>query len=453
MKKTYVLDTNVIIVSPHALLSFEENEVVLSVVVLEELDFLKTERGESGVNARQAIRILEALRQQGNLQDGVELPKGGTLRVELNCEDAPMPAGFGVGKNDNRLLRICMHIQKQGTTTILVTNDIVLRIKAQMLGLKAEGFTTDQVPQTDEQYRGRREAYAPEAAIQTFFKEGIDPELMYTDELEAGKLNPVLNEFFLIRNDCNLKHTVLGRYNGKRVIPLETLNATPFGVQPRNVGQRFLQEALMANVDQAPLVIVKGMAGTAKTFYALAVGLEKTMEHDGIFRRVMVVRPNTQFDDDIGYLPGSEQEKIAPLMRPIIDNLEILVDRNEHERYKDERELRGKIDELFDRGIIICEAMNFMRGRSITKTYLVIDEAQNLTPKQAKGILTRVAKGTKLILLGDPMQIDNPLLDERTNGLAYASEHMKGSPLCWQVTMNPDECERSSLAADAILRL
>ncbi|HHT45061.1 MAG TPA: PhoH family protein [Fastidiosipila sp.] len=453
MKKTYVLDTNVIIVSPHALLSFEENEVVLSVVVLEELDFLKTERGESGVNARQAIRILEALRQKGSLQDGVMLPDGGTLRVELNCEDGDMPAGFGVEKNDNRLLRICMHIQKQGHPTILVTNDIVLRIKAQMLGIKAEGFTTDQVPQTDDQYRGRREVFVPESAIQHFFKEGIDPTVIYQDEAEGPFQDPVLNEFFLIRNDCNLKHTVLGRFNGKRIVPLETLNATPFGVQPRNVGQRFLQEALMAGVDQAPLVIVKGMAGTAKTFYALAVGLEKTMEQDGIFRRVMVVRPNTQFDDDIGFLPGSEQEKIAPLMRPIIDNLEILVDRNEHERYKDERELRGKIEELFDRGIITCEAMNFMRGRSITKTYLVIDEAQNLTPKQAKGILTRVAKGTKLILLGDPMQIDNPLLDERTNGLAYASEHMKGSPLCWQVTMNPDECERSSLAADAILRL
>lgn len=453
MKKTYVLDTNVIIVSPHALLSFEENEVVLSVVVLEELDFLKTERGESGVNARQAIRILEALRQKGSLQDGVMLPDGGTLRVELNCEDGDMPAGFGVEKNDNRLLRICMHIQKTGQPTILVTNDIVLRIKAQMLGIKAEGFTTDQVPQTDDQYRGRRDVFVPESAIQHFFKEGIDPAVMYQDEAERPFEHPVLNEFFLIRNDCNLKHTVLGRFNGKRIVPLETLNASPFGVQPRNVGQRFLQEALMAGVDQAPLVIVKGMAGTAKTFYALAVGLEKTMEQDGIFRRVMVVRPNTQFDDDIGFLPGSEQEKIAPLMRPIIDNLEILVDRNEHERYKDERELRGKIEELFDRGIITCEAMNFMRGRSITKTYLVIDEAQNLTPKQAKGILTRVAKGTKLILLGDPMQIDNPLLDERTNGLAYASEHMKGSPLCWQVTMNPDECERSSLAADAILRL
>lgn len=453
MKKTYVLDTNVLIVSPHALLSFDDNDVVLPVVVLEELDRLKNEQGESGVNARQAIRMLESLRRQGSLQDGVDTPAGGRVRIELNCEDAKLPFGFAPEKHDNRLLRICLNLRTKGLQAILVTNDIVLRIKAQIAGIPAEGFTTEQAPESESQYAGRREVFAPESSIQDLFSEGIDPDLLYTETLQAGSLDPVQNEFFLIRSDCNLKHTVLGRFNGKRIVPLETLNASPFGVQPKNVGQRFLQEALMANVDSAPLVIVKGMAGTAKTFYALAVGLEKTMESERAFRRLMVVRPNTQFDDDIGFLPGTEQEKIAPLMRPIIDNLEILVDKNEHERYRNEQELRSKIDELFDRGIIVCEAMNFMRGRSITNTYLVIDEAQNLTPKQAKGILTRVARGTKLILLGDPNQIDHPLLDARTNGLVYASEHMKGSPLCWQVTMQPDECERSSLAADAILRL
>jgi len=162
-----------------------------------------------------------------------------------------------------------------------------------------------------------------------------------------------------------------------------------------------------------------------------------------------LTRPNVQFDEDIGFLPGNEQEKIAPFLRPAIDNLELLVDRNEKERYKSEKELRGKIDELFDRGVITAEAMNFIRGRTITHTYLIIDEAQNLTPKQAKGLITRVGKGTKIILLGDPQQIDHPLLDERTNGLSYASERMKGSNYCWQITMLQDECERSALAADA----
>lgn len=168
---------------------------------------------------------------------------------------------------------------------------------------------------------------------------------------------------------------------------------------------------------------------------------------------ILICRPNAQFDDDIGFLPGDEQEKISPLMRPIIDNLEQLIDSSEEERYDDEEELRGKVEEIFARGLVQAEALNFIRGRSIVKTYLIIDEAQNTTPDQIKGIITRAGKDTKIILLGDPNQIDRSFLDERTNGLSYASEHMKGSPLCWQITMSAQECERSALAMEAVKRL
>lgn len=210
----------------------------------------------------------------------------------------------------------------------------------------------------------------------------------------------------------------------------------------------------MASPQEAPLVIVKGMAGTAKTFYSLAVGLHAMLEQEeSPYRRILISRPNVHFDDDIGFLPGAEEEKIAPLLRPAIDNLELLVDQNEDERFADERSLSGKVEELFDRDIISAQALNFIRGRSVTKTYLIIDEAQNLTPKQAKGIITRAGIGTKIILLGDPNQIDNPLLDERTNGLSYAAEHMKGSPLCYQLTLSAQECERSALATDAVQRM
>ena len=181
--------------------------------------------------------------------------------------------------------------------------------------------------------------------------------------------------------------------------------------------------------------------------------LEPAGNPTGEYRRILISRPNAQFDSDIGFLPGDEQEKISPLMRPIIDNLEQLIDSNEEERYKDEMELQGKIDEIFERGMIQTEALNYIRGRSIVKTYLIIDEAQNMTPNQVKGIITRAGKGTKIILLGDTNQIDRPMLDERTNGLSFASEYMKGSPLCWQVTFSPEECERSALAMDAITRL
>lgn len=237
-------------------------------------------------------------------------------------------------------------------------------------------------------------------------------------------------------------------------MPLAFKKKHPYGVTPRNVGQTFLQEALMTNAEDAPLVIVKGIAGTAKTFYALACGLSAIMEQDEpAYRRILISRPNVHFDDDIGFLPGDESEKIAPLLRPAIDNLELLVDQNERERFRDEKSLAGKVEELFARDIVSAQALNFIRGRSVTKTYLIIDEAQNLTPKQAKGIITRAGVGTKIILLGDPNQIDHPLLDDRTNGLSYAAEKMKNSPYCWQVTMTSEECERSVLAKDAATRM
>ena len=257
-----------------------------------------------------------------------------------------------------------------------------------------------------------------------------------------------------MRPDQNTENTLLGRVSHGQAVPLKYKNVHPYGFSPRNVGQYFMQEALMSSAKEAPLVIVKGQAGTAKTFYSLVVGMEKLYNNPtGEYRRVIVCRPNAQFDDDIGYLPGGEQEKIAPLMRPVIDNLEQILDSDENERYNDEDLLNDKIMEIFDRGIIQTEAMNFIRGRSIAKTYLIIDEAQNMTPNQIKGIITRAGRDTKIIILGDPNQIDKPFLDDRTNGLSYAAKYMKGSPLCWQITMSAEECERSELAMDAVKRL
>lgn len=451
VKKTYVLDTNVLIQNPYSLESFEDNKIVLPIAVLEELDKHKNDDGERGSNCRQAIRFLEILRQKGSLFDGIKLDSGGEIKIEANFVDIALPNGFKLDSNDNRILQVCKGLLDKGESVILVTKDIIVRLKAQMVGIEAQDFTTEQSPKIEKQYTGRADVYAPDMYMNDFKKKGISPENIYVIENnEKLSITPEYNQFFIIHSDQDSKKTLLGRFNGKIIVPLKSLKLEPFGVKPKNVGQKFLQEALMEDAATAPLVIVKGTAGTAKTFYSLAVGLEKTLEIDSKeYRKILITRPNVQFDEEIGFLPGSEQEKIAPFLRPIIDNLEILVDRNEKERYKNERELRGKIDELFDRGIVTTEAMNFIRGRSITHTYLIIDEAQNLTPRQVKGIVTRVGKGTKVILLGDPNQIDHPLLDERTNGLSYASEKMKGSSLCYQITMQADECERSALAYDA----
>ena len=457
MIKIYVIDTNVLLDAPYALESFEDNAVILPMVVLEELDHFKKAEGEIGVNARKVIRYLDQQRQKGDLTEGVVLESGGTLRVEKNFVDVQLPEDLPVERMDNRILKVCIGLtDTREEQVILVTKDILLRIKAQILGIEAENFTTDQVSEHENQYTGRCEVYVPEEVFKNFKKKGVPADQVYILKEDGENQVPELeeNQFVILRADQSTKKTQLGRVEDGIIKKLDYRKQSPYGISPRNAGQYFLQEALMQPADKAPLVIVKGMAGTSKTFYSLAVGLEKLLNHPtGEYRRILVCRPNAQFDDDIGFLPGDEQEKISPLMRPVIDNLEQLIDSSEEERYQDEEVLQGKLDEIFERGIIQAEALNFIRGRSIVKTYLIIDEAQNTTPAQIKGIITRAGKDTKIILLGDPGQIDRPFLDERTNGLSYASEHMKGSPLCWQITMAAEECERSALAMEAVRRL
>lgn len=459
MKKTYVLDTNVLIQAPYALECFEEHTVVIPLVVIEKLDSLKRAEGERGANARAAIRMLEELRGSGDLLSGVPLPGGGLLRVEKNFVQVELPRDLPENRTDNRILMVCRGLQEKAPPeerVILVTKDLLLRIKAQIADICAEDFTREQISADDALYTGRACLYLPEQMVKEFKKSGVSRDAVYQVMPDGTPYRPELteNEFLLLRLDQSLKKTLLGRVEGERIVPLAYQKSKPYGVSPRNVGQYFMQEALMTGADRAPLVIIKGAAGTAKTFYSLAVGLEKLYNHPkGEYRRIIVSRPNAQFDEDIGFLPGDEQEKIAPLLRPVVDNLEQLLDSDEGRRYEDEMLLSDRINEVFERGIIQAEALNFIRGRSIAKTYLIIDEAQNMTPNQVKGIITRAGKDTKIILLGDPQQIDRPFLDERTNGLSYAAKCMKGSPLCWQVTLSAEECERSALAMDAGQRL
>ena len=457
MVKIYVADTNILLQAPYAIDSFEDNLVVLPMVVLEELDHFKKAEGETGANARRVIRYLEQFRQKGDLLEGVPLEGGGTLYVEKNFVNVKLPEDLSDEAADNRILRVCLGLAgSRDEQVILVTKDLLLRIKAQILGICAEDFTTDQVLEHENQYSGRCELYVPEELFKEFKKKGVPADQTYVLGEDGESYVPKLeeNQFVILKADQSAKKTQLGRVVNGMIRKLEFRKSAPYGISPRNAGQYFLQEALMQPAEKAPLVIVKGMAGTSKTFYSLAVGLEKLLNHPtGEYRRILICRPNAQFDDDIGFLPGDEQEKISPLMRPVIDNLEQLIDSSEEERYQDEEELKGKVDEIFERGIIQAEALNYIRGRSIVKTYLIIDEAQNTTPDQIKGIITRAGKDTKIILLGDPNQIDRPFLDERTNGLSYASEHMKGSPLCWQITMTAQECERSALAMEAVRRL
>ena len=284
-----------------------------------------------------------------------------------------------------------------------MTKDIVLRLKAQIMGIQAEDFEREQISDDDAQYTGRTEVYIPEDKVKEFKKKGISLEEVYQSDEEGNHTIPEFheNEFVILKPDQSTKKTLLGRVSSGKIVQLVYKKSKPYGISPRNVGQYFMQEALMTDAKEAPLVIIKGMAGTAKTFYSLAVGMEKVYNNPAQeYRRVIVCRPNAQFDDDIGFLPGDEKEKIAPLMRPVIDNLEQILDSDEKKRYEDEDELSDKIAEIFERGIIQTEALNFIRGRSIAKTYLIIDEAQNMTPNQVKGIITRAGQGTKINTAG-----------------------------------------------------
>lgn len=458
MKCTYVLDTNVILYSPGALTSFGDNSVVIPEVVLEELDSFKKDKSDLGANARHAARILDKLRKTGKIDEGIELTGGGKLRVELNHYDTKIPPSWDNAKADNRIIQVCKALKEQGENVCLITKDIFERIKGDSVGINVEDFYEKVVPEYDNQYTGRIDAFVSSEKLDDFFHNKFMESkylLSYSYENEQY-YNPIMyqNQFVIIHSMENPRQTALGRYDGKNIVPLIYKDLKPLTLSPRNVGQKFMLEALNADADKAPLVIIKGPAGTAKTLFSLAVGLQKILEEgNDEYRRILVCRPNVTMDEDIGFLPGTEQDKISPFMRPIFDNLEILVDSDEGERYKNERELNDKVKELFDRRIITTEAVAYLRGRSIVKNWVIIDEAQNLSPKQVKAIITRVGEGTKLILIGDPDQIDQPFLDSRSNGLCYASEKMKGSEFCYQVTLKNDECERSTLAYEASKRL
>lgn len=461
MSKHYVLDTNVLLHSPNALFTFNEHIVVIPEVVIEELDRFKKEASDRGANSREVSRIIDNYRLCGNLLDGVTInEQGGILKLESNHTDTKMPSYWERDKADNRILQICKGLAETNRQAILVSRDTNMRVKAAILGVQAEDFRNDKVAEIENQYTGRATVYTSTAVINDFYKDDlrfIDVcDLKYYDEQTSSLVNPslVTNQFLLIKSTDNARHTAVGRFDGKKVVQLKYRNRNPFGVMPRNVGQIFLQECLMMSAEEAPLVIIKGMSGTAKTFYSLAVGLYKYMEcRPRDYHHILICRPNIPMDEDIGFLPGSEAEKISPFMRGIRDNLFTLMSGNAAVEDKEIAQVEDTVQMLFDKRIIQTEALAYQRGRSVQKYWMIFDEMQNSTPRQAKGVITRPGLGTKIILLGDPAQIDHPYLDSRTNGLVYASDKMCGSKLCFQVTMEPEECERSPLAAEAAMRL
>ena len=477
-KKTYVLDTNVILHNPHSLLSFQDNNIILPDVVIDELDKHKKDNGEIGANARQASRMLDAWRtdsneKNGDLLSGYHLPNGGTIRVEMNCVNTKMPDSWKETP-DLRILRVCKGLQDKGEHIILVSNDSFVRIKASLLKIEAQDYKTEKAPASEDLYAGRRVAYAESRIINLFYsnKKMDEKDLKYytEDGMEMEPTPLVLHEYILVKSNDGTNQSILGIFNGKEIVPLTDSDYSPFGIIPKNVGQKNIIDAVRRPADEAPLVIVKGPAGTGKTLVALAVGLQAVVEEE-TYKRILYLRGNIKLDEDIGFLPGTEQEKLDWALRPVRDNLEVIFSSNmEKEDNVEKKKSRKKdaygsdfdkeflsnkdeliqdmIKEMFERNYINIEAVAHMRGRSVENTFVIIDEAQNLTPKQIRTLLSRCSKNTKIVLLGDPNQIDHPYLDYRTNGLCYAADRMAGSETTYQITMLEEECERSELSLE-----
>lgn len=434
--KNYILDTNVLLHDPNSLLSFQENNVFLPIEVIEEIDRFKREATELGQNARTVSRMLDGWREQGHLNRGVRLNNGGLLRIIFQEKSGNGSVTLGNNTVDSRIVALALSVQRadEKIPTVLVTKDINLRIKADALGLQAEDYETDRIFLTD-LYTGMFENQVTPDKMTQFRSNG---EL----ELEGGaRYNP--NEYCVLSEKDNPKRVALTRVDasGNKLLPIIDSREGVWGIKPRNREQHFAFDALLD--DRIKLVTLMGKAGTGKTLMAMAAGLKCTVL-DREYRRLIVARPTISLGKELGFLPGTLEEKLTPWMQPIHDTLELLGDLNmghEHRRSND----------LIRSGLIAVEALSYIRGRSIANQFMIIDEAQNLTPLEAKTIVTRVGEGTKIVFTGDPYQIDNPYVDSSSNGFNYIVSKFRSQAIAAHIELQKGErSELAELAANIL---
>jgi PhoH-like ATPase len=435
LKKTFVLDTNVILHNPHSLFSFADNIVLIPIEVLEELDRFKNTHDEKGRNARLAIRVIDGLRRNGKAGDGYKLPNDGLLRITVGIDYSEVALELGLSQLliDNKIILTAYTYKKEGLKVIFVSKDINARIKADALGISCMDYEKQKVD-FDKLYTGWKVIELDKSEIDVFYGEK-------EYKVEKGSFYP--NEFAFMVDKKDKKYTAIGRYKEKFdiLMPLTHCSGDVMAIRPRNKEQTMAMELLLN--DEVKLVTLLGPAGTGKTLLAIASGLQKVLK-DKAYNRLLISRPVLPLGRDIGYLPGTKQEKLENWMGPIFDNLEYIFSSNKVDATK-----KGKVKTLIERYIkedqVELEAITFMRGRSIANQFIIIDEAQNLTPHEVKTVISRAGNNTKMILTGDPYQVDNPYLDASSNGLSYCVERMKGQTMFGHVTFT--KSERSSLAS------
>lgn len=439
MRKIYVLDTNVLLHDPNAIYAFEDNEVIIPSIVLEEIDSKKRNADEIGRNARYISRLLDSLRSKGRLHDGVNLEHGGSVKVELNHKSfLRMRETFGEMTTDNRILAVALNYHKEQQDNslqkpvILVSKDTLVRIKADVLGIAAEDYLNDRLPSLSDLYMGYRTIYVHPSLIDELYHQ----EKLPIERLEVDmRFNP--HEFIILKDENGSSKSALVKLNHNTTIleSLQLYNDAVWGITARNAQQRMALELLLN--DDIPLVTITGRAGTGKTLLALASGLLKT-EDEHRYKKLLIGRPVVPIGKDIGFLPGEKEEKLRPWMQPIYDNLEYLFGTKKN----------GDIDHILaGLSSIQVEALTYIRGRSIPGQFIIIDEAQNLSRHEVKTIVSRVGEHSKIVLMGDPEQIDHPYLDATSNGLSYVVDRFKSESIAGHITL--EKGERSELAQKA----
>lgn len=437
-KKTYVIDTSVFLSDANALYRFKNNDIIIPIKVLEEIDKHKKRQDSVGFNARLIIKHLDELRTKGSLHKGLRLGKGmGILKVAKASTALPKDLDFNVP--DHQILSVAVQesLDNERRKVIVVSRDINMRVIADSLGLISEDYETNSIVEDkDKVYEGFAEVLVDDEFIERFYDH---EEMVLEESMVKEKLYP--NQFLLLISSSNPKKSAICRFSDHKT-PLKSINVKEYskswGVVPRNKEQTFAYDLLFD--DNIPLVSLIGRAGSGKTLMAIAAGLEQTVGFaERKYKKIVVSRPVQPMGKDIGFLPGTMEEKMLPWLMPIHDNLEFILGN------------KNQIKSYFEKGQIEVEAITYIRGRSISNAFIIIDEAQNLTAHEVKTIITRVGENTKIILTGDIEQIDNIYTNETSNGLTYAIEKFKHAELAGHITFRKGERSKIATLASKVL--